>query len=59
MDNEQKTTIQILKEVEAEIRACFNDWDEAIKNGKQPVPIQDLDYWAKTLSQVIQNMDGE
>jgi len=47
---------QAIREVEGEIRACFDGWDGAIKNKHQPVPIQDLDFWSKKLIQAVKNL---
>ena len=54
----QKTeVIQKIREIEGEIRACFDGWDMAIKNKAQPVPIQDLDFWSEELKKVIKALE--
>lgn len=34
-----------MKEVGYEMKSCFDKWDDAVSHNRQPVPIQDLDYW--------------
>ena len=41
-----ETQVEQLNKLEAEMMACYNGWDGAIKNKAQPVSIQDLEYWA-------------
>lgn len=36
---------ELLVKLEGEIQRKFERWDDAIENGQQPVPIQDLDQW--------------
>ena len=55
LSNEQ---IQTLREIQGEIQACFDGWDGAIDNGRQPVPIQDLDHWSKQLTTLIASASG-
>lgn len=55
--NSLKDEIQNLREIEAEISACFNGWDGAIKNKQQPVPIQDLDDWSFRLFNIIKRLE--
>lgn len=47
------TTKEQLQKLAKEIRAKYNSWDENIKAGQQPVPIQDLDFWATKLEEII------
>lgn len=55
MTNENAT--QRLRFIEGEIRACFDCWDGAIKNGQHPVAIQDLDFWSKKIQEVIKLLE--
>jgi len=50
MDKENKKK---LDKVVGEIRKAFDNWDENIKAGLKPVPIQDLDYWANQIAEVV------
>jgi hypothetical protein len=38
-----------IRKIAMEIRNKFLHWDANIRAGQQPVPIQDLDYWANEL----------
>jgi hypothetical protein len=52
-EKKARNDLEILEQIEGEIRASFDGWDGAIKNGKQPVAIQDLDFWSNQLKEVI------
>lgn len=58
MTTDKQNAIQAVKEIEGEIRACFDGWDGAIKNKAQPVPVQDLDYWSNTLFKAVKHLEG-
>lgn len=48
-------TIERLKLIEKEMKKCFDEWDDKIRNGQQPVPIQDLNFWQKELDEIIED----
>ena len=52
-------TSQELKKIEAEMMACYNGWDGAIKNKQQPVTIQDLEYWAGVCRNLAMDSENE
>ena len=58
-EKQNQEALQSIREVEAEIKACFDGWDGAIKNEQQPVPIQDLDYWSNKLLRVINELEPQ
>lgn len=43
---DRERAIKTLKEISVEIRQAWENWDTNIMMKHQPVPIQDLDYWA-------------
>ena len=47
-----------LNDIEREMTQCFDNWDDAIKNGQQPVTIQDLDFWRCSINGVVSNLEG-
>ena len=49
----QEESKRILEQVESEIRKAFDNWDNNIKAGLNPVPIQDLDFWSEQLKKAI------
>jgi hypothetical protein len=46
METDYDRALKVLGEIAEEIRVKFDCWDNNIKAGQQPVPIQDLDYWS-------------
>jgi len=42
-----------LRDIANELIERFDMWDERINAKQQPVPIQDIDFWATTLKQII------
>ena len=50
----EKTQKEIIQKVQIEIHKAFNHWDINKKNGQEPVAIQDLDFWADQLAQVLE-----
>lgn len=51
--------IQALRDIEGEIRECFDGWDVAIKNGIHPVQIQDLDFWSCNIKAAIKELEDD
>ena len=53
MQRVQEESKRILEQVESEITKAFDNWDNNIKAGLNPVPIQDLDFWSEQLKKAI------
>jgi len=51
--------IDTLTTIAAEIKKAWVMWDEHIKAGQQPVPIQDLDYWQDQIARAAKVLEGD
>jgi len=56
---ETKQMMKLLSGIASEMSMAFDSWDRHIANGFQAVPIQDLDFWRKTIMQVISEQKSE
>jgi hypothetical protein len=55
----ERECIKTLKYLEEEIQHKFDSWDMRTQCNLQPVPIQDLDFWADRLRVVIDKMEAQ
>jgi hypothetical protein len=51
--------LSILRQIDIELKRGFDDWDFNTQNDRPVVTIQDLDYWAMKLKDVIIALEKE
>lgn len=55
----KQTTPQKIEKVIFEMTTAFNKWNERVKAGMMPIPIQDLDYWKQQLQYAYNDLVDE
>jgi hypothetical protein len=57
MDN-LPVALAILNQIADEIKKSWVNWDLRLRNGQQPVPIQDLDYWQDQIKRAVRILEN-